>query len=177
MREAALRLFEAKGFDAISMDQIAAAAKVSRRTLFRLFPSKADLVWEDLSAVLIGVRVRAAKLRRSRVPLRTLVESMLLPTFAWLEQPEVAKLARRRLRLIGASPGLLAHDALEQLQQTITQAVSGTTDLVAPPELVSRSLVAVGFATMLWWAEEGGKRSPMALFESALESLSATVSK
>ncbi len=40
----ALSLFEKRGFDDVTMDEIATAAEISRRTLFRAFPSKADLV-------------------------------------------------------------------------------------------------------------------------------------
>ncbi|MGW6333228.1 TetR family transcriptional regulator [Nocardia rhamnosiphila] len=42
--EAALRLFLADGFDAVSVVDIATAAEVSKRTLFQYFPSKEDLV-------------------------------------------------------------------------------------------------------------------------------------
>ncbi len=40
----AIRLFLEKGFDAVSVAEIAAAAEISKPTLFRYFPTKEDLV-------------------------------------------------------------------------------------------------------------------------------------
>ena len=42
--EAAIALFLARGFDAVPINDIAAAAEVSKPTLFRYFPTKEDLV-------------------------------------------------------------------------------------------------------------------------------------
>jgi AcrR family transcriptional regulator len=42
--ETAIRLFLEKGFDAVSVAEIAAAAEISKPTLFRYFPTKEDLV-------------------------------------------------------------------------------------------------------------------------------------
>ncbi|MEV6845540.1 TetR family transcriptional regulator [Actinoplanes sp. NPDC051411] len=42
--DAAIALFLARGFDQVSINDVAAAAEVSKPTLFRYFPSKEDLV-------------------------------------------------------------------------------------------------------------------------------------
>ncbi|MGX1369104.1 AcrR family transcriptional regulator [Streptomyces canus] len=42
--EIAIRLFLEKGYDAVSVAEIAAAAEISKPTLFRYFPAKEDLV-------------------------------------------------------------------------------------------------------------------------------------
>ena len=44
IQDAATRLMLASGFHAVTVDEIAAAAEVSKRTLFKYFPSKEDLV-------------------------------------------------------------------------------------------------------------------------------------
>ncbi len=47
--EVAIRLFLEKGFDAVSVAEVAAAAEISKPTLFRYFPAKEDLVLYRIS--------------------------------------------------------------------------------------------------------------------------------
>jgi AcrR family transcriptional regulator len=43
----AIELFATRGFDEVSVDDVAAAAGISRRTLFRYYPSKSAIPWGD----------------------------------------------------------------------------------------------------------------------------------
>jgi AcrR family transcriptional regulator len=47
--ETAIRLFLEKGYDAVSVAEIAAAAEISKPTLFRYFPTKEDLVFHRIA--------------------------------------------------------------------------------------------------------------------------------
>lgn len=73
----AIRLFLAKGFDQVSITEIAAAAEVSRRTLFAYFPTKEDLVLHRFA----DHESEAARIVRSRPvglrPLDALREALL----------------------------------------------------------------------------------------------------
>jgi len=60
LQEQALRLFLAKGYDATTVEEIAAAAGVSHMTFFRYYPTKEDVVLsDDYDALIVqGIRER-----------------------------------------------------------------------------------------------------------------------
>ena len=72
---AAMELFAARGFDAVTIESICAAADVARATFFLHFPSKAALLWEWNRQVADEFRAGLAEPRGSAVAeLRALVE-------------------------------------------------------------------------------------------------------
>jgi AcrR family transcriptional regulator len=168
----ALELFERRGFADVTMDEIAKAAKVSRRTLFRTFPSKADLVWEGLDEVLAAARTHMAELEP--VPLNRLVDEFFIAALQMLDDPKAAKVARRRLKLIARSTGLLSHPTFAEVEKLITTMVAASsTPSDPPPALIARSLVAVGVASVLWWAEEGSTLSASDALKASLGTIAA----
>src|SRR5688572_15274794 len=50
LERVALDLFERDGFEATTVDDIAGAAGIGRRTFFRYYESKNDVVWGDWGA-------------------------------------------------------------------------------------------------------------------------------
>lgn len=56
IEQAAFRLFAERGFDATTIDAIAEAVGVGRRTLFRYYRSKNDIPWGQFDRTLDGFR-------------------------------------------------------------------------------------------------------------------------
>lgn len=101
--EAAMRLLAEKGFEGTTTDEIAAAAGISRRTLFRHFPTKADLVtaWTQQMTDVLSERVQACPPEMSpQEVIRVALEAVV---------PHMAKTREEALafvRLIEQDPGL-----------------------------------------------------------------------
>src|SRR4029079_9890429 len=73
----AIDLFVSRGFDDVSVDDVAAAAGIARRTLFRYYPSKSALPWGDFDAHLDLMRCLLSDLDPD-VPIRDALRTALL---------------------------------------------------------------------------------------------------
>lgn len=105
----ALDLFDQRGFEQTTVDDVAAAAGISRRTLFRYFSSKNDIPWGRFADGLAELE-RRLEASPTDVPLwRALHEAIL----DFNELPPGAEVQhRRRMRLLLETPALQAHSAL-----------------------------------------------------------------
>ncbi|MFE3073718.1 TetR family transcriptional regulator [Streptomyces sp. NPDC059247] len=148
LSEAAVALFLERGFDAVSVAEVAAAAEVSKPTLFRYFPAKEDLVLhrfadhEDESA-----RVVAAGLRSGTAPLDALYAHLIDglarrdPVTGLCDHPAVLAY----LRLLYGTPALVArlHAYRTRWETALAEALLGGAAEVAPegtPEVVSEAV-------------------------------------
>ncbi len=68
IEEAAIALFEEHGFDATTVEQIAAAADIAPRTFFSYFPTKEDVVLADYSARLERIITELSERPESEPP-------------------------------------------------------------------------------------------------------------
>lgn len=105
----ALELIADRGFEATTVDDIAAAAGIGRRTFFRYFASKNDLPWGDFESQLAGMRQVLAEMPED-VPLMEAIRIAVIE-FNRLPPSEVPY-HRRRMELILRVPSLIAHSSL-----------------------------------------------------------------
>jgi mycofactocin system transcriptional regulator len=102
----AIDLFAARGFDEVSVDDVAEAAGIARRTLFRYYPSKNALPWGDFDAHLDHMRDLLIGLDPD-VPIRDALRTALL-AFNSFDEQETAR-HRQRMRVILETAALQAY--------------------------------------------------------------------
>ncbi|WP_297853657.1 TetR/AcrR family transcriptional regulator [Meiothermus sp.] len=102
--QAALRLFLERGYDYVTVDEIAKEAGISRRTFFHMFPSKEDV----LLAYLDGVEIHMVQLLATRPNNEPLLISLRHAFKPLLDLHTEDALARNRIRLILDTPALRA---------------------------------------------------------------------
>ena len=105
----ALELFENQGFEQTTMDEIAAAAGIGRRTLFRYYPSKNDIVWGDFDEVLVRLR-RELEGGPANEPVDRAIRRAVVASNSY--PPEQLDELRIRMTLITTVPALQGHSML-----------------------------------------------------------------
>ncbi|WP_370415473.1 TetR family transcriptional regulator [Streptomyces fradiae] len=109
LSEAALQLLALRGFDAVTVDEIAAEAGVSKRTFFRYFASKEDVVVQFLSGMGGDIHAALAARPADEPASAALRHALAVPLLACTDQhPDHAARALRVVQLILRTPALLA---------------------------------------------------------------------
>jgi mycofactocin system transcriptional regulator len=162
----ALDLFRRNGFEETTMDDIAAACGVARRTLFRYFPSKNDIVWGDFATVRRRLTAELAAADPdeplSETLVRAIVESNRYPA-------EELPTLRARMALITSVPALQGHSMIRYEEWRDDVAAFVATRLGARPhdllpQLVGQIALAAAMSAFVHWV-----RNEDAVLEDVLE--------
>jgi TetR/AcrR family transcriptional regulator, regulator of mycofactocin system len=152
----ALELCAERGFEETTVDDIAEALGVSRRTLFRYFASKNDMVWGDFDWVLERLR-RCLEATPGDVSLHEALGGAVVESNRY-EDEQLPEL-RIRMRLITGVPALQAHSALRyaEWREVIAEWVAarldcGVADLI--PQTVAHAALGTSMAAFLVWVDD-----------------------
>ena len=152
----ALEMFAERGFEETTVDDIAEALGVSRRTLFRYFASKNDMVWGDFDQVLERLR-RCLDATGPDEPLHEALRRAAVESNRYEDEqrPEL----RIRMRLITGVPTLQAHSALRyaEWREVIAEWVAKRLgfepgDLI--PQTVAHAALGTSMAAFLVWVDD-----------------------
>lgn len=169
---AALDLFERQGFEATTIDEIAASADVSPRTYFRYFATKEEVaLGDDLQHELIALIAA----RPVDEPMLESVRHVIRDGLALLSvQDREALLAR--LRIVYRTPSLRARRWEFQLEMgRIAGAIVGERRGLPPDDLGSRVTAAAAFTAievaMDTWQQHDGREDLGAVLDAAVDHL------
>jgi AcrR family transcriptional regulator len=169
----ALELFAERGYDETTLDDIAAAADVSKRTIFSYYQSKEDILFHDEPRILLEIDQRL----RGRAPGTTTVDALadLLVSFV----PD--KQAALRKRVVGNNEALRISERArfgrveELLAESIAQDLQAGPDDIRPL-LIAASVTAafyVAYDRLLSQAAQSGLcyEAAFAVFDQLLDLL------
>ncbi|HVB42808.1 MAG TPA: mycofactocin system transcriptional regulator [Streptosporangiaceae bacterium] len=157
LEQVAFDLFERQGFDRTTIDDIARAAGIGRRTFFRYFPSKNDVPWGDFDAELARMRLRLDA-APARQPLMDAIRHAIVEFNR--VAPEQLPAHRRRMELILGVPALQAHSTLRYAawRQVIADFVAERTGQQPDalfPRAIAYAMLGVAVAAYEQWLDSG----------------------
>ncbi|MFH8614657.1 TetR family transcriptional regulator [Streptomyces sp. NPDC017979] len=143
LSDAAIALFVTKGFDAVSVAEVAAAADVSKPTLFRYFPTKEDLALDRFA----DHEDEAARVVRGRPPGVAPLDALRRHVLDGLERQDPvtgvsdAPQVLAYLRLLYGTPSLVAR--MHAYQCRSEEALAGALGGGTAGRLAAGQIVAV----------------------------------
>ncbi len=175
LEHVAFELFERQGYEGTTVDDIASAAGIGRRTFFRYFASKNDVPWGNFAAELDRMRAWLAACPAD-TPLMDAIRLAIVDFNTVPPEDEVWH--RRRMRLILDVPVLLAHSMLRfaEWRQVIADYAAGRTgqpsDALLPQAIAYASLGVAIAAYEQWLHTEDGDLT--ALLDAAMRGLATS---
>ncbi|HZQ77383.1 MAG TPA: TetR family transcriptional regulator [Acidimicrobiia bacterium] len=174
LEAAALRLFGERGFDAVTVDDIAADADVSRRTFFRYFASKEDVLLADHHVQLARLREAMAARPPGEAILTALRNALLSITGDFEDRREKVIL---RGRIMRETPSLQARSLVHQkswedaMQQMVAERLGVDPVADLRPGVVAATALAAMRVAFNNWLNAGAKGDLIALTAEALDLL------
>ncbi|MET9558195.1 TetR family transcriptional regulator [Streptomyces sp. NPDC006645] len=174
LTEAALQLLALKGFDTVTVDEIVATAGVSKRTFFRYFASKEDVVVQFLADLGAGIRAELAGRPADEPPSVALRHAVWVAMAACAgDHADHTDRTLRVVQLILRTPALRARFLERQAQwrDDLADELGRRSGLDPATDLYPRlaaGMALTAFDTVLrQWSESDGTQDPGALTDRA----------
>lgn len=168
----ALRLFAENGYERTSMEDIARGAGIGRKSLYRYFSSKADLIWGGMEPVIAASGLVLEVARDAREDSGDLLAGLRAAAVAGVAVIPDLSVSRGRLRLIAEHPEL-ASRSYESLAPQRERARRHLIGLGVPEETagyLSAAYLAATFEAWMRWAA-GTDPDPVPYLLAAVEVL------
>jgi AcrR family transcriptional regulator len=177
---AAFELFAAQGYDNTTVDAIAERAGIARRTFFRYFRSKDDVIFPDHDSLLESVRTVLDD-SAERSPVEALCEAVRPVLNSYVDD---ARVSVQRYRLTRSVTALRDRElsSVRRYERLFSQYVRerlvgmfGEVDAALRADVIAASVVAAHNAVLREWLRAGGTYDPTARLNAAFAWVAGTM--
>ncbi|MFF6814217.1 TetR family transcriptional regulator [Streptomyces sp. NPDC012403] len=168
---AAFRLFLERGYEQTTVDDVMALAGVGRRSFFRYFPSKEDVVFPDHERCLADMTAFLTAGSDDDDPVRRVCDAARLVLLMYAENPAFSV---RRHRLTKSVPGLRAYELSvvrryeRALAGYLRARFAGLRDGALRADVIAAAVVAAHNNALRSWLRSDGKGDAEAAVDHAL---------
>lgn len=169
---AAFELFAARGYDGTTVDAIAERAGIARRTFFRYFRSKDDVIFPDHDSLLAMVNQHLIA-QTALDPIEAICGAVRLVLLSYLDDPKVAL---QRYRLARSVPALRERElaSVQRYERTFGRYVRGRLNGTMPAaqavlraDVVAAAVVAAHNTVLREWLQADGDYDPVPDLDAA----------
>ncbi|RAG87070.1 TetR family transcriptional regulator [Streptacidiphilus pinicola] len=168
---AAFQLFLERGFEQTTIDDIVSLAGVGRRSFFRYFPSKEDVVFPDHEGALQGMTAFLREAPADGDPVAQACDASRLVLAMYAADPLFSV---QRYRLTREVPGLRAHELSvvwryeRALAEHLRERGADRSDGALRADVVAAAVVAAHNHALRSWLRAGGEGDVDAAMDEAL---------
>ncbi|MFI5972341.1 TetR family transcriptional regulator [Streptomyces sp. NPDC051452] len=168
---AAFRLFLERGYEQTTVDDIVALAGVGRRSFFRYFPSKEDVVFPDHERCLADMTAFLAASGPEHEPVRRVCDAARMVLGMYAENPTFSV---QRYRLTKEVPGLRAYELSvvwryeRALAEYLRGRFAGRPEGTLRADMVAAAVVAAHNNALRSWLRSDGRGDAGAAVDHAL---------
>ncbi|MFK0111511.1 TetR family transcriptional regulator [Streptomyces sp. NPDC091217] len=168
---AAFQLFLERGYEQTTVDDIVALAGVGRRSFFRYFPSKEDVVFPDHEGCLADMTAFLAASAPEHEPVRRVCDAARLVLRMYAENPTFSV---QRYRLTKQVPGLRAYELSvvwryeRALAEYLRDRFAGRRDGTLRADVIAAAVVAAHNNALRSWLRSDGRADAGATVDHAL---------
>lgn len=168
---AAFRLFLERGYEQTTVDDIVALAGVGRRSFFRYFPSKEDVVFPDHERCLADMTAFLAASDAGHEPVPRVCDAARLVLRMYAENPSFSV---QRYRLTKQVPGLRAYELSvvwryeRALAEYLRGRFAGRPDGTLRADVIAAAVVAAHNNALRSWLRSDGESDASTTVDHAL---------
>lgn len=151
LQDEAIRLFSERGFDGVTVDEVAAAAGVSHMTFFRHFPTKESVVLDDPYDPILG---EAVARQDPDLPGLERIRRGVLDAWKTVDEPGDA-MTRQKIELAASHPSLRARvwENNRRTEEVLITALTKTGTPRFEATIAAGAVMGALTAALFDWAE------------------------